>query len=552
MAKLTEKEVQEIFGIKTAGLPDEQRTFINAMVGAFTDAINKSNHGMISDEDLTKRLTELSTQMSKSNTDALAELRKGNEDLITQIRSMSESITKLQQKGVTLETINKFDEKLTEMFESEKFQEFTSGKTRKSGQFEGFSLKDADASPVSMTDNYEGSVLISQQQNRVVSPIAMKPLHMRDVVSVLAGDPAYPTLTYAQCDWMDRNARFESENGRLPKSSVKFKEVSTGTKRVGTYIPVSKRMLKSRVYLRSWLLAMLPDAVRMAEDWNILFGDGNGENLLGIVNHKGVESVESIISGAIVEGIAGSVKSITPYNNKQDTMIEFTNPQPMILDGMQITIENASTASGLNKTHTLVKVSDRQILIVGAALAAEETTATVAAVTWKVNNGAFKSIDSPNSEDVVNTAFAVMTYGQYFPNAIVLNPITVNAMQSEKDALGRKLDIIKVVNGVKYVASRPIIEYTGIQPGKYLLGDFSPNASAIVDYTSMTLEWASDVDYILSNEVALIAQEEVIFPVYQPWAYAYGDLAALKAAISKPVETTSAGTGESGSSNNKG
>ena len=76
MAKLTEKEVQEIFGIKTAGLPDEQRTFINAMVGAFTDAINKSNHGMISDDVLAKRLTELSAQMSKSNTEALAELRK--------------------------------------------------------------------------------------------------------------------------------------------------------------------------------------------------------------------------------------------------------------------------------------------------------------------------------------------------------------------------------------------------------------------------------------------------------------------------------------------
>lgn len=552
MAKLTEKEVQEIFGIKTAGLPVEQREFVNAIVGGFTEAINKSNTGMISEDDFSARLKDLGDQMSKSNVETLDALRKENEDLLKQVKSMGETVEKLQKKGISLETINKFDERLTEMFESEKFQEFASGKTRKSGQFEGFSLKGADTTPVSMTDNYEGSVLISQQQNRVVSPIAMKPLHMRDVISVLAGDPAYPTLSFAQCDWMDRNARFESENGRLPKSSVKFKEVSTGTKRVGTYIPVSKRMLKSRVYLRSWLLAMLPNAVRMAEDWNILFGDGNGENLLGIVNHKGVESAESIISGAIVEGIAGSVKSITPYNNKQDTMIEFTNPQPMILDGMQITIENASTASGLNKTHTLVKVSDRQILIVGAALAAEEATATVAAVTWKVNNGAFKSIDSPNSEDVVNTAFAVMTYGQYFPNAIVLNPITVNAMQSEKDALGRKLDIIKVVNGIKYVGSRPIIEYTGIQPGKYLLGDFSPNGSAIVDYTSMTLEWASDVDYILSNEVALIAQEEVIFPVYQPWAYAYGDLAAMKAAISKPVETTSSGTGESGSSTNKG
>ena len=189
-------------------------------------------------------------------------------------------------------------------------------------------------------------------------------------------------------------------------------------------------------------------------------------------------------------------------------------------------------------------MNDRQILIVGAALDAEEAESTVAAVTWKVNNGAFKSIEAPNSGDVVDTAFAVMTYGQYFPNAIALNPITVNAIRSEKDALGRSLDLIKTVNGVNYIASRPIIEYTGIQPGKYLLGDFSPNGCAIVDYTAMTLEWASDVEYILSNEVALIAQEEVIFPVYQPWAYAYGDLAALKAAITKPVSTTTVITTE--------
>lgn len=115
---------------------------------------------------------------------------------------------------------------------------------------------------------------------------------------------------------------------------------------------------------------------------------------------------------------------------------------------------------------------------------------------------------------------------------------------SEKDALGRKLDIITVVNGVKHVGIRPIIEYSGIQPGKYLLGDFSPEACAIVDYSSLTLEWASDVEFILSNQVALIVQEEVIFPVYQPWAYAYGDLAALKAAITKPVSSTTTITTE--------
>lgn len=544
MGKLTEKEVKEIFGVKTANLPDEQRLFIESMVGAFTDVINKSNEGSLTDAQLTEKLTQFGEQMKSAKLSELEELRKENADLLKQVKAMGENIDKLTKKGVSLNTVNNFVENLNKMFESEKFQDFASGRTRKSGQFEGFSLKDADSAPVSMTNNYEGELLITQQQNRVVSPIARKPLHLREIITVLAGDPSDTNLSFAQCDWMDRNARYVSENGRLPKSSVKFSEKSYSTKRLGTYIPLSKRMLKSRVYVRSWVLAMLPQAVRNAEDWNILFGDGNGDNLLGIANHKGVEGVETIITAAIVEGVAGSVKSITPYNNKQDTIIEFTNPQPMILDGMQITIENASTASGLNKTHPIVKMNDRQILLVGVPLSAEESATTVAAVTWKVNNGAFKSIEAPNSEDVVNTAFAVMTYGEYFPNAIVLNPITVNAIMSEKDALGRKLDIITVVNGIKHIASRPIIEYSGIQPGKYLLGDFSPEACAIVDYTSMTLEWASDVEYILSNQVALIAQEEVIFPVYQPWAYAYGDLAALKAAITKPVSTTTTITTE--------
>ncbi len=540
---MSKKVKVEDLGLKFDNIPEAQAGFMKKCAEMVVEVVNKSNDGLITDEQFMAKMNEALKPFKDSNDESMKALVKENESMQQLVKNMGEEIEKLKKKGlVGTDFISKFDEKFNAMYDSEKFQDFVERKTRKSGQFEGFSLKEADSTPVSMTNNYEGELLITQQQDRVVSPIANKPLHMRDIISVLAGDPAYPNLAFAQCDWMDRNARYVSENGRLPKSSVRFKEQNYSTKRLGTYITISKRMLKSRVYVRSWVLSMLPEAVRNAEDWNILFGDGEGENLLGIVNHKGVVGVESVITEAVIEGKAGSVLSITPYNHNQDTLIEFTNPQPMILDGMQITIENASTASGLNKTHSVVKVTDRQILLVGAALAAEEGKETVAAVTFKVNNGAFKSIEAPNSEDVVNTAFAVMTYAQYFPNAIVLNPITVNAMMAEKDALGRKLDIINVINGVKYVASRPIIETANIQPGKYLIGDFSPQASAIVDYTSMTLEWASDVDYILSNEVALIAQEEVIFPVYQPWAYAYGDLAALKAAITKPVSSSSTTT----------
>lgn len=514
------------FNLKTDHLPTEQKSFMENIAGMMCDVMNKSLEGMLAPNEVTEKFTEINNLLKAYDGEKFTQLIKDNETLVEQVKNLGESIEKMKQKGLSMETINKFDEKLNEMLDSEKFADFVSGKTRKSGSFDGFSLKDV----VSMTDNYTGELLITQQQKRVVSQVSNKPLHMRDVLTTLQGDPAFPQLAYAQVYDFDRNARYVTENGRLPESSIKVKEQQTGTKRLGTHIRISKRMLKSRVYIRSYILNMLPEAVWMAEDWNILFGDGNGENLLGITNHIGVTSVEDIISSAIVTGSAGSVKAVAGQNDNKDIIIEFANPQDLIIDGMTITFAHVAVNTDLSTAHPIVKINDRQILIEGVAYKGAETA--LAEMTFTVNNAAFKNIEEPNSEDVVKTAFAVMTYAQYYPNAIVLNPITVNAIESEKDTTGRNLGIVSMRNGMKCIAGRPVIEYQGIMPGKYLLGDFN-QASNLVDYSSLTLEWAEDVDTKLCNEVVLIAQEEVIFPVYMPWAYAYGNLSSLKAAITK-------------------
>lgn len=514
------------FNLKTDNLPVEQKSFMENIVGMMCDVMNKSLEGVMTPEDVETKFKGLNDMLKVYDNEKFNQLVEDNELLLDQVKNLGESLEKMKQKGLSMGTINKFDEKLNEMLDSEKFRDFAEGKTRKSGEFSGFSLKDV----VSMTDSYAGELLITQQQNRVVSQVANKKIHMRDVLATLSGDPAYPQLAFAQVYAFNRNARFVTENGRLPESSIKVKEIQTGTKRLGTHIRISKRMLKSRVYIRSYILNMLPEAVWMAEDWNILFGDGNGENLLGIVNHTGVTSVEKIISTAVVTGNAGSVKSITGYNGNKDVVVEFVNPQDLILDGMTITFTGATVLTDLNTAHALVKMEDGRILIPGVAYSDAETS--IDNMTFTVNEAGFKNIEEPNSEDVVKTAFAAMTYAQYFPNAIVMNPMTVNAMESEKDTTGRNLGIVKMTNGVKYVAGRPIIEYGGILPGKYLLGDFN-QAANLVDYTTLTLEWAEDVETKLCNEVVLLAQEEVIFPIYMPWAFAYGDLSALKTAITK-------------------
>lgn len=512
------------FGFKTDNLPSEEKAFFEKMLGAMCDVVNKSLEGTISSEDVETKFKGINEEFKKF--DGYDQLVKDNEELVKQVKSLGESIEKIKQKGIAPETINKFDEKLNEMLDSDKFKDFASGKTRTSGVFDGFSLKDV----VSMTDNYSGDVLISQQQNRVVSSVSNKRLHFRDILNVLQGDPMFPNLVYPQIYDVDRNARYVTENGKLPESSFKVKEITTQTKRLGTHIPISKRMLKSRVYIRSYILNMLPEAVWNAEDWNILFGDGNGENLLGIANHTGVKPVEEIINTAIVTGAAGSVEKVETYNGGKDTLVTLSKVYDEILDGMSIQFAGADVNTGLNTAHNLVKVTDRQFLLVGVAFVGDETA--LDKMTFTVRDAGFKSVEEPNSEDVVRTAFAVMTYAQYAANAIVLNPMTVNAIDSEKDTTGRPLGIIKMVNGIKTIAGKPIIEYTGITPGKYIVGDFISGAN-LVDFTSLQLEWAEDVNTKLANQMVLIAQEEVIFPVYNPWAFAYGDLETLKTAITK-------------------
>ncbi len=62
-------------------------------------------------------------------------------------------------------------------------------------------------------------------------------------------------------------------------------------------------------------------------------------------------------------------------------------------------------------------MEDGRILIPGVAFSGAETATDK--MTFSVHEAGFKNIEEPNSEDVVKTAFAAMTYAQYFPNAII-------------------------------------------------------------------------------------------------------------------------------------
>ena len=444
-------------------------------------------------------------------------------DFKEEIKELSRQLETLKAKGFNVNgNSNNLGKKIDEFLDSEKFKDFLDGKTKSSGRFD-IDLKDV-TDPVSMTNDYTGDKLITRQSNVVVTKIN-EGAHIRDIMTVDQGDPAYPTITFTQIYDLDRNAAAVSENGRLPESSFKIKEETVGVCRIGTYVPLSKRLLRSRIYVRSWLLNRLASWVRMAEDFQIMFGDGQGDNLKGIANYDDILPAENIISGDVVTGIAGAVKSVSTYNGGKQSIVEFANAQPEIIDGQKITFAGSSV-EGFNKTFVVHKMNDRKIVIDYQYAA----VADAASVTFKVKNNLFNSVNTPNIGDAINAIFAIMTYAEYTPSFIALNPSTVFEAETAKDTSGRSLGLVTTVNGVKYISGRPVIETTKINPGKYFAGDMT-NGASLVDWSNLSVEFAEDVETKLRNSVVLIAQEEVQMPVYNPAAFTYGNIADVIAAI---------------------
>lgn len=521
--KLTVKDVEEIVGVKTANLPDEQKQFVNTLMGVFVEAINKSVEGVLDTDALKEALKPLQSE----NGITLDSLSKENAELVKQVKALSDALDSLKRKGVGVDIVNKFNERFDEMYNSPQFQDFLNGKEKGTSTF---AFKD-----ISVTSNIApgGTVTMTQQSGRVVSQATSKKRHVRDFATILPGDPEFPIFAFQQIYEVDRNARYVPENGMLPESMLKIKEETAQVSRVGHHFKLSKRALKCKTYLRGYVMNCLISGVRDAEDFAILYGDGSGDNLKGITTYEGVKPVETIIGSSIFSGDTGSVSAITKVSN--GVVVELTAANDLLIDGLKITFSGATKNTGLNSTFDVIKLNDRQLLLEGATLAsdtASDIATDVAALKFTVNHSAYKSVESPNSIDALETAVSVMTYGQFAPTVLVLNPITLNSILTEKATDGNRLDVVKDADGKPIIGGLRPIEYTGIPAGKYFLGDMQTGAQ-IIDYTPLTVEWADDVNTKLKNQVVLMAQSEEIVPVFCPWAFAYGNISALKAAINK-------------------
>lgn len=369
----------------------------------------------------------------------------------------------------------------------------------------------------SIASDRTGSVLISNQSNLVQDPHYMRTLYMRDVLPTGSIEQHY--LVFDKVTEFTRPALGIGENDDALEVTMKTAESTTDVKRIATFIDVSKRAAKAVKWLTGHLSRRMPEDIKEQEDFQVLFGDGAGNNLDGLFKQA------TLLDLTGNSFIAGAVASVATYNGGTQTIVNFAAAHGLN-NGLKITFADA-TATGYNNPFSVNVRTDKSILIDTAYVAEADTSAWTATTAYGNKN----AIDNATEIDVLNATKAVMKVGRYMVTAHVINPIDASIIESLKDTTAQYIaGKAERVNGVLFIDGIPCIETDAMKQGWGMSMD-SRNIAELLEFTSLSVYSMTDATLEKANKVRFFANEEVMLPVYNPFLATYYNFATVKTAL---------------------
>lgn len=160
-----------------------------------------------------------------------------------------------------------------------------------------------------------------------------------------AGVTSTPLLRYLVEVAVTNAAAAVAELGLKPESALTFANVNEVLKKIATFLPVSDEMLEDFGQIASYIDARLRLFVQLQEEFQVLRGDGTGNNLVGILNRVGLQP--KVTRNAA--GVGGAPTSPASDNSmdavyRQITAVRtksFLEPDAVVIDplgwqGMQL------------------------------------------------------------------------------------------------------------------------------------------------------------------------------------------------------------------------
>lgn len=487
----------------------------------YTETIEGLKNEIKSVEDLAKEVKEIArvqgTEMKKmQDGNAIPEVRK-NADRRTHIEELiKHSLTSKEFEAFKSRGFVGASSKMVLGQEGNKVQLKTL-----SDDGEGAAIEKATVD----TTSHTGTVLISDVSDIVRDDNPTRVSHVRDLLNVSMTDQAQVVAgqVYDFTDALTLGAVMLAENGQAPESVFKSKENTWGLKRIANSMRLSKREIavNGLKWVMDKVMAKLPDATLFVEDVQLLFGDGTDDNV------KGLSKEAQAFNLAPNTYAAGAIASVATYNSGAQALVTF-GAAHKLKNGDNLIIANA-TAGGYNATHAAVEVVNTTQVIIDVAYVAEADTSA-----WSGSSTSpfYLQIDNAQEYDVLAVTDANLEAGEYACTGHVIHPSQATQIGLLKDSQGNYLNISKDSTGrITGINGKPVAITTAMPYGKFLSGDFSRNGVELREFTPLNIQFAEDVESVKKNEIVIVIQEEIIFPIYNPYWFTYGKFATAKAQL---------------------
>jgi len=554
--ELDESKLKELpTGELAAYTADKSKNDVDNMVAKFNKKIENATKNFLDEkglEKVKKDFTEALKNMNKESLDAYIKTIDDFREKVTTAEKATAEVKEIVRKqGETLKTLNspqipavrrKVSKKeqlkalITAGLSSDEFKAFEgrgfSGASNKmfldNDEKGNVELKDIATKTTVGVSDHTGNVMISEISDIVRDDTPTRKEHVRDLLNVSMTDQAQIVAgqVYDFTDSLTLGAVVLAENGEAPESVFKSKENTWGIKRIANSMRISKREIRTNglKWVMDKVLAKLPDATLNVEDFELLFGDGAGNNVKGMANDaRAFNLIPNTYS-------AGDIASVATYNGGTQVLVTFTDAHG-IANGDDVAFANASEST-YNATHKSVEVVNAKQILIDLAYVAEADTSSWTGTDY---NPFYHSIDQAQEYDVLAVSDANLEAGEYACGGHIVNKSQQTQLGLLKDNQYNYLNITKDANGkVVSVNGKPLLGINAMSFGKFISADFSRNGMELKEFTPLNIQFVEDVTTVKKNEIVVVIEEEIIFPIYNPYWVVYGKFSTAKTQIETP------------------
>jgi len=172
------------------------------------------------------------------------------------------------------------------LIESDSYKNMGSGEFKASTSLKGFFTKDLDS-----TDP-KGGILVSPQTIAGVLTPPQEDLRIRDLLNVQR--TTSNAIEYIVETGFTNASAVAPEKSLKPQSDLTFDIESATVKTLAHWIPATRQIIQDAPMLRNYVDGRLTYGLALTEEAQILYGDGVGDNMAGIMTNPNVQNVGGV------------------------------------------------------------------------------------------------------------------------------------------------------------------------------------------------------------------------------------------------------------------